>query len=70
MANQLNATGRPDENLSAEVFGPFWLSTEQIAENRKFVSISLQKGQLRANAYYNPQNSTNLEVPLYQVLQL
>uniref|UniRef100_A0A6V7QQ20 Translocation and assembly module TamB C-terminal domain-containing protein n=1 Tax=Ananas comosus var. bracteatus TaxID=296719 RepID=A0A6V7QQ20_ANACO len=59
---KLNATGRPDENLSAEVIGPFWLSTEQMAEDRRFVSISLQKGQLRANAYYNPQNSTNLEV--------
>ncbi|EHA8590861.1 hypothetical protein COCNU_scaffold026073G000010 [Cocos nucifera] len=58
----LNATGRPDENLSVEVIGPLWFSTKEIMQNKRRLSVSLQKGQLRANICYQPQNSTNLEV--------
>ncbi|XP_038973115.1 protein SUBSTANDARD STARCH GRAIN 4, chloroplastic isoform X2 [Phoenix dactylifera] len=61
-AVKLNATGRPDEILSVEVIGPLWFSTKEIMQNKRRLSVSLQKGQLRANICYQPQNSTNLEV--------
>lgn len=61
-AVKLNAAGRPDENLFVEVIGPLWFSRKEIMQNKRHLSVSLQKGQLRANIYYQPQNSTNLEV--------
>ena len=62
VAQQLDTTGRPDENLSMEVIGPLWLSTEETSQNKRLLSMSLQKGQLRANVCYQPQHSANLEV--------
>ncbi|XP_072998908.1 protein SUBSTANDARD STARCH GRAIN 4, chloroplastic isoform X1 [Typha latifolia] len=59
---KLNAFGRPDENLSMDVIGPLWFSTEETMQSRRMLSVFLQKGQLRANISYHPENSTNLEV--------
>ncbi|XP_020247626.1 uncharacterized protein LOC109825238 isoform X2 [Asparagus officinalis] len=59
---KLNTKGRPDENLSMEVIRPLWLSTEETSENKRLISISLHKGQLRANVCYQPQHSVHLEV--------
>lgn len=59
---QLSAAGRPDENLLAEVIGPFWFSKEEMVKNRRSLYFSLQKGQIRANIFYQPQISANLEV--------
>lgn len=58
---KLDATGRPDESLSVEVLGPLLPSSGENF-NRKLVSVSLQKGQLRANVCYKPQQSADLEV--------
>ncbi|WOL15334.1 hypothetical protein Cni_G24115 [Canna indica] len=58
---KLSAAGRPDENLLVEVIEPFLFSPEMI-HHRRLLSISLQKGQLRANIFYQPHSSTNLEV--------
>lgn len=58
---KLDATGRPDESLAVEVTGPL----QSIAEDNiigTMLSFSLQKGQLRANASYQPFQSANLEV--------
>lgn len=58
---QLDATGRPDESLAVEVIGPL----QSIAEDNvigNMLSFSLQKGQLRANACYQPFQSANVEV--------
>lgn len=58
---QLDATGRPDENLAVEIVGPLQpISEENIFG--KMVSFSLQKGHLKANACYQPLHSANLEV--------
>lgn len=59
---QLSAAGRPDESLSIEAIGPFWFSTDEVMQNRKLLSVSLHKGQLKANIFYQPHTSTNLEV--------
>ncbi|XP_074570034.1 protein SUBSTANDARD STARCH GRAIN 4, chloroplastic isoform X1 [Curcuma longa] len=59
---KLSAAGRPDENLLAEVIGPFWFSKEEMVKNRRSLYFSLQKGQIRANIFYQPQISANLEV--------
>lgn len=59
---KLDAMGRPDENLSMEFIGPLWLSTEETLQNKRILSLSLQKGQLRANICYQPQHLANLEV--------
>lgn len=58
---KLDATGRPDESLSVEVLGQLQPSSEENLSG-KLVSISLQKGQLRANVCYKPQLSADLEV--------
>ncbi|KAJ0977840.1 hypothetical protein J5N97_013314 [Dioscorea zingiberensis] len=61
-AFKLDATGRPDENLSVEVIGPLWFTAEHTLQKRRLMSVSLQKGQLRANISYQPQHYVNLEV--------
>lgn len=58
-AIKLDATGRPDESVLIEVTGPF---IEGTLNNKRLLSISLQKGQLRANICYQPQYSANVEV--------
>lgn len=70
MAKQLNATGRPDENFSVEVNGPLFFSTHEAIQDKRLLSIFLQKGQLRSNICYNPGNLTNLEVPYWHVCML
>lgn len=58
---QLDATGRPDESLAVEVVGPLQsIAEDSIIGTR--LSFSLLKGQLRANACYEPFQSVNLEV--------
>lgn len=59
---QLDATGRPDESLAVEIVGPLQPSYEQTSQNGKLLSFSLQKGQLRANACFQPLHSATLEV--------
>ncbi|KAK7320719.1 hypothetical protein VNO77_30448 [Canavalia gladiata] len=59
---KLDASGRPDESLSAEFVGPLKPSNEDGLQSGKLLSISLQKGQLRANICFQPFHSANLEV--------
>lgn len=59
---QLDATGRPDESLAIEVVGPLQPSCEENSQNGKLMSLSLQKGQLKANVCFRPLHSVNLEV--------
>ncbi|XP_066317019.1 protein SUBSTANDARD STARCH GRAIN 4, chloroplastic-like isoform X2 [Miscanthus floridulus] len=58
----LNATGRPDENFSIEVNGPLLLTSNEDIQDVRLLSIFLQKGQLRSNICYHPQNLTSVEV--------
>lgn len=58
----LNATGRPDENFSIEVNGPLLFTSNEDIQDVRLLSIFLQKGQLRSNICYHPQNLTSLEV--------
>ncbi|KAK8938369.1 hypothetical protein KSP39_PZI010980 [Platanthera zijinensis] len=57
-AIKLDAMGRPDENLSVEVIRPLGQQTD----DRKSLSIFLQKGQLKANICYQPQHSATVEI--------
>ncbi|XP_020578997.1 uncharacterized protein LOC110023769 isoform X2 [Phalaenopsis equestris] len=59
---ELDAMGRADENLSVEVIGPLSQRTNDTSYSNKSLSISLQKGQLKANICYQPQHSANLEI--------
>lgn len=59
---QLDATGRPDESLAMEFIGPLRSKAEHNLQNGKLLSFSLQKGQLKANIYFQPFHSANLEV--------
>ncbi|CAA6666284.1 unnamed protein product [Spirodela intermedia] len=59
---KLDAVGRPDENFSILVLGPFWPGAGEISQSRKLISLSLQKGQLRASICYQPEHSANIEV--------
>ncbi|KAK1269355.1 hypothetical protein QJS04_geneDACA005097 [Acorus gramineus] len=59
---KLDASGRPDENLSVEVVGPLWPNEEESLQKKTMLSVDLQKGQLRTNISYKPQHSANLEV--------
>lgn len=59
---KLDAKGRPDESLAMEIIGPKEPNSEDNIQNGVSLSFSLQKGQLRANIYYQPQHSANLEV--------
>ncbi|CAL4951973.1 unnamed protein product [Urochloa decumbens] len=58
----LNATGRPDENFSIEVNGPLFSTTNEAIQDVRLLSVFLQKGQLRSNICYHPENLTSLEV--------
>ncbi|KAF5779089.1 putative translocation and assembly module TamB [Helianthus annuus] len=58
---KLDATGRADESLAVEVSGPLQSFSEDNIIGTK-LSFSLLKGQLRANAFYQPFQSINLEV--------
>lgn len=64
LACQLAATGRPDENLTVEVIEPLWFTVDHSLQKRRLMSVSLQKGQLRANVSYQPEHYVNLEVKL------
>ncbi|XP_021758082.1 uncharacterized protein LOC110723096 isoform X1 [Chenopodium quinoa] len=57
---KLDATGRPDESLSLEIIGLLNHPAEE-AQGKLF-SFSLQKGQLKANIFYQPELSANLEI--------
>ncbi|XP_078432268.1 embryo defective 2410 [Wolffia australiana] len=59
---KLDAVGRPDENFSILVCGPLLVGAEDATQNRKLVSLSIQKGQLRASIFYQPEHSANIEV--------
>lgn len=58
----MDASGRPDESLAVEFVGPLQPSSEDGLQSGKLLSISLQKGQLRANICFQPFHSANLEV--------
>ncbi|TVU21519.1 hypothetical protein EJB05_31159, partial [Eragrostis curvula] len=58
----LNATGRPDEIFSIEVNGPLLFGKNEAIQGGRLFSVFLQKGQLRSNICYNPENLTSLEV--------
>ncbi|KAL0394014.1 UNVERIFIED_CONTAM: protein, chloroplastic [Sesamum latifolium] len=60
-SGELDATGRPDESLAIELVGPLRSTSEENLAG-KLLSFSLQKGHLKANAYYQPLHSANLEV--------
>ncbi|RDX99770.1 hypothetical protein CR513_17133, partial [Mucuna pruriens] len=55
---KLNASGRPDESLVVDFVGPLQLS----GGSGHLLSISLQKGKLRANIDFQPCHSSSLEV--------
>ncbi|KAI4316260.1 hypothetical protein L6164_024257 [Bauhinia variegata] len=59
---KLDATGRPDESLVVELVGPLQPGAEDNPQSGKLLSLSLQKGQLRANICVQPFHSANLEV--------
>ncbi|KAK7283049.1 hypothetical protein RIF29_12289 [Crotalaria pallida] len=59
---KLDASGRPDESLAVEFVGPLQPNGEDGLHSGKLLSISLQKGQLRANVGFQPFHSANLEV--------
>ncbi|XP_073223817.1 protein TIC236, chloroplastic-like isoform X2 [Cicer arietinum] len=59
---KLDASGRPDESLAVEFVGPLQPSNEDGLQTGKLLSLSLQKGQLRANVCFQPFHSANLEV--------
>ncbi|CAH2060516.1 unnamed protein product [Thlaspi arvense] len=59
---KLDAVGRPDESLTLDFIGPLQPSSDENVQSGKLLSFSLQKGQLRANACYQPQQSATLEI--------
>ncbi|XP_020207319.1 uncharacterized protein LOC109792326 isoform X2 [Cajanus cajan] len=60
---KLNASGRSDESLVMNFVGPLQLSGETGMKSGQVLSISLQKGKLRANVNFQPGHSTtSLEV--------
>ncbi|CAF2280838.1 unnamed protein product [Brassica napus] len=59
---KLDAVGRPDESLTLDFIGPLQPNSEESVQSGKLLSFSLQKGQLRANACYQPQQSATLEI--------
>ncbi|XP_061346271.1 protein TIC236, chloroplastic-like [Gastrolobium bilobum] len=59
---KLDASGRPDESLALEFVGPLQHSGEDGLKRERLLSISLQKGQLRANIGFQPYHSASLEV--------
>lgn len=63
---QLDASGRTDESLAVEFVGPLQPCNEDGLQSGKLLSISLQKGQLRANICFQPFHSANLEVTIFK----
>jgi hypothetical protein len=61
---KLDAAGRPDESLTLDFIGPLQPNSDENVQSGKLLSFSLQKGQLRANACFQPQQSATLEVLL------
>ncbi|KAK7311846.1 hypothetical protein RJT34_10254 [Clitoria ternatea] len=59
---KLNASGSPDESLVVDFLGPLQLSGEGGLQSGQVLSVSLQKGQLRANVDLQPCSSASLEV--------
>ncbi|ESQ46688.1 hypothetical protein EUTSA_v10000008mg [Eutrema salsugineum] len=59
---KLDAVGRPDESLTLDFIGPLQPNSDENVQSGKLLSFSLQKGQLRANACYQPQQSATLEI--------
>ncbi|KAG4965440.1 hypothetical protein JHK85_040415 [Glycine max] len=59
---KLDASGRTDESLAVEFVGPLQPCNEDGLQSGKLLSISLKKGQLRANICFQPFHSANLEV--------
>lgn len=62
----MNASGRPDESLVMDFVGPLQLSGESGLKSGQLVSISLHKGQLRANVDFQPCHSASLEVLIFK----
>ncbi|EOA26450.1 hypothetical protein CARUB_v10022496mg [Capsella rubella] len=59
---KLDAVGRPDESLTLDFIGPLQPNSGENVQSGKLLSFSLQKGQLRANACFQPQQSATLEI--------
>ncbi|XP_010548479.1 PREDICTED: uncharacterized protein LOC104819890 isoform X2 [Tarenaya hassleriana] len=59
---KLDAMGRPDESLALEFVGPLQPNPEESIPSGKLLFLSFQKGQLRANACYQPLQSATLEI--------
>ncbi|CAH8263567.1 unnamed protein product [Arabidopsis lyrata] len=59
---KLDAAGRPDESLTLDFIGPLQPNSDENEQSGKLLSFSLQKGQLRANACFQPQQSATLEI--------
>lgn len=64
---KLNASGRPDESLVMDFVGPLQLSGESGLKSGQLMSISLHKGQLRANVDFQPCHSASLEVLIFNI---
>ncbi|KAL0553286.1 hypothetical protein IC582_007175 [Cucumis melo] len=58
---KLDTTGRPDESLSVEIVGSLKPNSDNSRRSKLF-SFNLQRGQLRANARYQPSRSAHLEL--------
>ncbi|KAI3923305.1 hypothetical protein MKW98_026898 [Papaver atlanticum] len=60
---KLDATGRPDESLAVEIVGLLLAtSKEENLQKGTMLSLVIQKGQLKANVFYQPRYSANVEV--------
>lgn len=64
----MDASGRPDESLAVEFVGPLQPSDEDGLKSGQLLSISLQKGQLRANVSFQQCRSAGLEVAYIEIL--
>ncbi|KAJ1420172.1 hypothetical protein SESBI_14613 [Sesbania bispinosa] len=62
LVGELDASGRPDESLAVEFVGPLQPSGEDGVKSGQLFSISLQKGQLRANVGFQQCHSASLEI--------
>ncbi|KAH9324119.1 hypothetical protein KI387_004297 [Taxus chinensis] len=70
---KLDATGRPDESLLIEIVGALHLSSSETSPYdlvKRKVSLSLQKGQLRTNIFFQPGHLASLEVRHLQLDEL
>ncbi|XP_057851125.2 protein SUBSTANDARD STARCH GRAIN 4, chloroplastic isoform X2 [Cryptomeria japonica] len=70
---KLDATGRPDENLLIEIIGGLHLAGSETSLYdlvKRKVSLSLQKGQLRTNIFFQPGHLASLELRHLQLDEL